>query len=271
MADDITYTSTNPAGLPDTTKQATDEHATRGHMPIVKLALSADGSATLITADADGLLVNLGTNNDVVVSATNLDIRDLSSASDSVTVVATNLDIRDLSAASDSVAVHGDVGALDQIDLTNTNPLAVAVVDGDGTQITSFGGGTQYTEGDTDASITGTAMLWEDASDTLRAVSAAKPLPVALPKPATATLANVASSTTSVTLQASNTARLGLTIYNDSSKVLFVKFGSSASSTSFTVKLLSDAYYEMPFGYTGIVTGVWTQVNGAARMTEITL
>lgn len=38
--------------------------------------------------------------------------------------------------------------------------------------------GTQYTEGDTDATITGTALMWEDASDTLRAVSAAKPLPI---------------------------------------------------------------------------------------------
>jgi hypothetical protein len=42
----------------------------------------------------------------------------------------------------------------------------------------SGGAGTEYTEGDTDASITGGAILWEDASDTLRAVSSAKPLPV---------------------------------------------------------------------------------------------
>lgn len=42
----------------------------------------------------------------------------------------------------------------------------------------SVGGGTQYTEGDTDASITGTAILWEDGSDTLRPVSASKPLPI---------------------------------------------------------------------------------------------
>lgn len=34
----------------------------------------------------------------------------------------------------------------DVLDLTNSNPLTVAVVDGDGTQIISFGGGTQYTE-----------------------------------------------------------------------------------------------------------------------------
>lgn len=64
------------------------------------------------------------------------------------------------------------------IPITNVNPLAMALVDGAGTQITSFGGGTQYTEGDIDASITGTALMWEDTSDTLRAVSAAKPLPV---------------------------------------------------------------------------------------------
>lgn len=62
--------------------------------------------------------------------------------------------------------------------LTNAKAVPSAIVDGNGDQITSFGGGTQYTEGDTDASITGTAMLWEDTSDTLRAVSAAKPMPV---------------------------------------------------------------------------------------------
>jgi len=39
-------------------------------------------------------------------------------------------------------------------------------------------GGTEYTEGDTDATITGTAMMWEDAGDTLKPVSASSPLPV---------------------------------------------------------------------------------------------
>lgn len=38
--------------------------------------------------------------------------------------------------------------------------------------------GTQYTEGDTDASITGTAVMWEDDSDTLRAASSSNPFPV---------------------------------------------------------------------------------------------
>lgn len=63
-------------------------------------------------------------------------------------------------------------------DLTNSNPLATQIVDADGTAIVSFGGGTQYTEGDTDATITGTAIMWEDAANTLVAVSAGKPLPI---------------------------------------------------------------------------------------------
>lgn len=60
------------------------------------------------------------------------------------------------------------------------SPQHVAITDTSGNIIETFGagGGTQYTEGDTDASVTGTAVMWEDASDTLRVASLAKPLPV---------------------------------------------------------------------------------------------
>ena len=82
-------------------------------------------------------------------------------------VSATNLDIRDLTHISDSVKIGDGTDIADVLDLTNANPLAVAILDADGTQITSFGGGTQYTEGDTDAFITGTAALMEIAGDAL--------------------------------------------------------------------------------------------------------
>lgn len=52
-------------------------------------------------------------------------------------------------------------------DLANSNPLAVAIVDAAGDQVSSFGGGTQYTEGDADASITGTAAMVEGAANAL--------------------------------------------------------------------------------------------------------
>jgi len=52
-------------------------------------------------------------------------------------------------------------------DLGSNDALNVALVDGSGNQVTSFGGGTQYTEGDVDSTITGTAMLMETGGDTL--------------------------------------------------------------------------------------------------------
>jgi hypothetical protein len=48
----------------------TDDTGAGGHAQIVKLAIATDGSGTLIPADAGGLLVNLGANNDVTVTGT---------------------------------------------------------------------------------------------------------------------------------------------------------------------------------------------------------
>lgn len=146
-----------------------------------RIQISGTGATDIAPVSAtDGLLVNLGANNDVTITSSVLPTGAATAANQTtiighvdgiegllttiagavagteiqvdvltmptVTVQATNLDIRDLVAASDAVSVHGDVGIIDQLDLTNSNPAAVAIVDGNGDQITSFGGGTQYTE-----------------------------------------------------------------------------------------------------------------------------
>jgi len=88
---------------------------------------------------------------------------------------------------------------------------------------------------------------------------------------ATATLSNVNDTNVSTTLLSSNTSRKGATIHNDSTAILYVKFGTTASATSYTVKLVADAYYEVPFGYTGRIDGIWaSDASGAARITEMT-
>lgn len=88
---------------------------------------------------------------------------------------------------------------------------------------------------------------------------------------ATATLSNITSTTVSTTLLTSNTARIGGTIYNDSTAILYLKFGTTASTTSFTAKLLAEDYYELsPPIFTGHITGIWAATNGAARATELT-
>ena len=74
-----------------------------------------------------------------------------------------------------ALAVRSDAGTAFAAD-GDYVPLSV---DSSGAvRVTGGGGGVQYTEADTDASITGTAVLWEDAADTLRAVSTASPFPV---------------------------------------------------------------------------------------------
>lgn len=64
----------------------------------------------------------------------------------------------------------GDIGVIQQLDLTTKWPQTVAILDGSGNQITSFGGGTQYTEGDTDTTITGTAAMMEVAANVLQPI-----------------------------------------------------------------------------------------------------
>jgi len=100
---------------------------------------------------------------------------------------------------------------------------------------------------------------------------AADPALVVTPRQAgTATLSNVGASVTSVTLLAANVARIGATVYNDSTALLYVKFGTTASTSSFTVRVASQGYYEVPFGYTGRIDGIWASANGSARVSEMT-
>lgn len=57
MADTLTTQSVTPATIPSGSVIATDDAGASGHVQIVKLAQSADGSASAITADANGLEV----------------------------------------------------------------------------------------------------------------------------------------------------------------------------------------------------------------------
>jgi hypothetical protein len=87
-----------------------------------------------------------------------------------------------------------------------------------------------------------------------------------------ATLSNVASQDTNINLLASAGTRRGVIIHNDDTGVLYVKYGSTASTTSYTVKIPVDGYWEMPGPiYTGAIDGIWvTSGSGSARITELT-
>lgn len=121
--------------------------------------------------------------------------------------------------------------------------LSVQVVDASGNQITTFGGG---------------------------AVTNAGTFAVQANLGATGTLTNVSGSASSVTLLASNAARRKAIIVNDSSATLYIKFGTTASTTSYSVPPLGpyEAWEETV--YTGRIDGIWSSATGTARVTEVT-
>ncbi|NBB11817.1 hypothetical protein GVN17_19645 [Pseudomonas sp. SLFW] len=87
--------------------------------------------------------------------------------------------------------------------------------------------------------------------------------------PANSTTSSVPSSTSSTALLAANAARKGATVYNESTAVLYVKLGSTVSASSYTAQVSANGYYEVPFGYTGTISGIWATANGNARVTEL--
>lgn len=91
------------------------------------------------------------------------------------------------------------------------------------------------------------------------------------PQPASGSFMAVARTSSTVVIASGNLSRMGLTVYNDSNGQLYLKLGSGATTSAFTVKLVANAYYEVPFPvYTGVVTGVWaTAGSGNAMVTEL--
>lgn len=93
-----------------------------------------------------------------------------------------------------------------------------------------------------------------------------------LANPTNSAVSRVSASVTAVTLAASQVLRVGLIVYNDSTSDMYIKFGSSASSTDFSYFVLAGTTFEALNGvsYTGIVTGIWVSATGAAQVTELT-
>lgn len=92
-------------------------------------------------------------------------------------------------------------------------------------------------------------------------------------KPTTGTTTSVAASASSVTLLAANSARIGATVYNDSSaRNLYLLLGTGPATTALFTAILpkNGGYYEVPYGYTGVIVGIWNGTGGFARITELT-
>lgn len=88
---------------------------------------------------------------------------------------------------------------------------------------------------------------------------------------ATSSVTSEADSSSSVTLKSSNSSRKQIIIQNTSSAILYVKYGTTATTSDFTV-LLNQNDTLIEDRYTGRIDGIWATDpgNGAAKVTEIT-
>lgn len=115
----------------------------------------------------------------------------------------------------------------------------------------------------------GTANLVEDADGKRLPVKVGGTVATTTPAAGTATLTTPAMTTASATLLAANVNRLGAYVYNPLGADLLVRLGGDAAAAQI-VRLPPRETWEVPPGYTGLVTGALVAGSGNANVTELT-
>lgn len=89
----------------------------------------------------------------------------------------------------------------------------------------------------------------------------------------TCTFSSVGDAASSTTILAANPQRKGASIVNTSTATLYLRMdgGTATTTTGHNVQLIQGNYFEVPFGYTGLITGIWaSDAGGAANVAEYT-
>jgi len=181
------------------------------------------------------------------------------------------------------VIIYGSNGAGGFEEKGTTNPFTVEGYGVAGTpaggvlSVQGVGSGTLlrtsmdgYSIGQLPVRGAGTAGNPSNGVLTVQGATGGTALNVNFSRPSTSSVTNVSAAVATTTLLVANVSRAGAAIYNDTTATCYLKLGASATTTSFTIALGRYEYYEVPFGYTGIITGYWTAATGTARVTELT-
>lgn len=85
-------------------------------------------------------------------------------------------------------------------------------------------------------------------------------------------VSSVTAAATNTAILSANASRRQAVLYNDCDKAVYVKLGTTASTTSFSYRLLPNQTLELPTPvYTGAIEAIWdASPTGAMRITEIT-
>lgn len=80
----------------------------------------------------------------------------------------------------------------------------------------------------------------------------------------------VLSSITAVSVMNANTNRKGATVYNAAGTAVYMRLGTGATTSVYTVALDPNDYYEVPYNWQGVVSGITASNAGIINITELT-
>lgn len=112
-----------------------------------------------------------------------------------------------------------------------------------------------------------------DTAGNLRVLAAqgTTPWSVVTNKATASTVTSVAQSTSNTQLLAANANRVFASIYNNTGQKMFIKLGTTASTTSYSIQLMPNSYWEVPSDWTGEIDAVWSgNGSSSALVTELT-
>jgi hypothetical protein len=94
-------------------------------------------------------------------------------------------------------------------------------------------------------------------------------VPGSQPGAATTTRTSVSALVADTPILAADPTRIGATIYNDSTAVCYVGYGTTAMSlTNYSVQVPAGGYLEVPPQFVQCaIRGYWAAANGSARVT----
>ena len=250
-------------------------------------ALSLDLFGSLRTRVENGANVAIGATNDAAWNSGNGTVVGLlktiaNAALDTTTINTVGLD-QSSPGTSNSTATKGFVvsgnssysaSAWQPLNLTTDGRLKVSLSSATNIAPAALGAATtganlvacQYNSGGVTFATAQTGAVQCDGAG--RVIVAATP-----PTSASSTSTNVSAGTTSTQLLATNAARTGGNVVNDSTVVMYLKLSSGASSTSYDYFLSGSvsgvpAMFEIPPGWTGPIYAAWASASGTARVSE---
>lgn len=88
----------------------------------------------------------------------------------------------------------------------------------------------------------------------------------------TGTLTQVSATTSSTTILASNSNRLGALIHNNShSRTIYIAFTSSSSRTAYSLAIGPRQTYNLDVNYTGVISGIWDTGTPSPSFGEVAM